>query len=50
LNQFLRVIVLYDIESLAAARGPEFEVATVKLSPPPEGDLININLGTMLRR
>ena len=24
----------------------EFEVATVKPSPPPEGDLININLGT----
>jgi uncharacterized protein (TIGR03435 family) len=27
---------------------PEFEVATVKLSPPPSGDTININLGTVL--
>lgn len=27
------------------AQRPEFEVATLKLSPPPEGDLININLG-----
>jgi uncharacterized protein (TIGR03435 family) len=25
---------------------PRFEIATLKLSPPPEGDLININLGT----
>jgi uncharacterized protein (TIGR03435 family) len=29
-----------------SASAQEFEVATVKLSPPPEGDLININLGT----
>jgi uncharacterized protein (TIGR03435 family) len=26
---------------------PQFEVATVKTSPPPSGDLININLGTL---
>src|SRR5215831_17281272 len=26
---------------------PEFEVATVKASPPPPGDRININLGTV---
>jgi uncharacterized protein (TIGR03435 family) len=31
----------------AAADHPEFEVATVKRSPPPEGDSININLGTV---
>ncbi len=30
----------------SAAR-PEFEVATVKSSPPPSGDTININLGTV---
>jgi uncharacterized protein (TIGR03435 family) len=29
----------------ALAQQAEFDVATVKLSPPPEGDLININLG-----
>jgi uncharacterized protein (TIGR03435 family) len=28
-------------------RPPEFEVATLKRSPPPEGDTININLGTV---
>ena len=27
--------------------GAEFEVATVRTSPPPPGDLININLGTV---
>jgi uncharacterized protein (TIGR03435 family) len=31
-----------------AAAPPEFEVATVKPSPPPEGDLIQINLGRLL--
>ncbi len=31
----------------AASRGQQFEVATVKQSPPPEGDAININLGTV---
>lgn len=36
---------------LASAIGqprPEFDAATVKLSPPPKGDLININLGTAI--
>ncbi len=27
---------------------PQFDVATVKLSPPPSGDTVNINLGTVL--
>ncbi|MEP6963053.1 MAG: hypothetical protein ABI995_13320, partial [Acidobacteriota bacterium] len=31
---------------LWAQSAPRFEVATLKLSPPPEGNLININLGT----
>lgn len=31
----------------AAADHPEFEVATVKRSAPPEGDAININLGSV---
>jgi uncharacterized protein (TIGR03435 family) len=30
-----------------AASLPEFEVATVRLSPPPSGDTININLGAL---
>lgn len=33
----------------ATAQVPEFDVATVKLSVPPDGDRININLGRMLR-
>ncbi|HEY7333929.1 MAG TPA: TIGR03435 family protein [Bryobacteraceae bacterium] len=32
---------------LALQAQPAFEVATVKRSPPPEGDLININLGNV---
>lgn len=32
---------------LLTAAPPEFEVATVKQSPPPEGDLIQINLGRL---
>jgi uncharacterized protein (TIGR03435 family) len=31
-----------------AAAQPQFEVATVKSSPPPSGDTININLGNIL--
>src|SRR4051794_35096237 len=31
--------------ALTLQAGPAFEVATVKTSPPPEGNLININLG-----
>jgi uncharacterized protein (TIGR03435 family) len=27
---------------------PQFDVATVKSSPPPSGDTVNINLGTVL--
>ena len=34
--------------STAAAQSPEFDVATLKLWTPPEGDRININLGTAL--
>ncbi len=34
---------------LAGAQTPEFDAATLKLSPPPEGDRININLGTARR-
>ena len=32
---------------LAAYGQPAFEIATLKRSPPPEGDLININLGNV---
>jgi len=35
-----------EAQSPPAAR-PEFEVATVRRSPPPSGDLIDINLGTV---
>lgn len=33
--------------AVLALASPAFEVATVKSSPPPEGDSININLGTV---
>lgn len=33
--------------AVLAQASPAFEVATVKSSPPPEGDSININLGTV---
>ena len=36
---------LYFAFALASYAQPQFEVATVKRSPPPEGDRININLG-----
>lgn len=39
-------ILLSFITIVQAQPNPTFEVATVKLSPPPEGDLFNINLGT----
>ncbi len=45
---FSRAVLLLFLGGLAAAQSPEFVVATLKLSPPPEGDLININLGTTL--
>ncbi len=43
----LAVIVFsFSTQAFSQPSPPEkFEVATVKLSPPPEGDLININLG-----
>jgi len=33
--------------ALAAYAQPAFEIATLKRSPPPEGDRININLGNL---
>jgi uncharacterized protein (TIGR03435 family) len=42
----LLLAVILTLPATAADR-PEFEVATVKRSPPPEGDAININLGTV---
>jgi uncharacterized protein (TIGR03435 family) len=45
---FSGVALLTIFAAVAAAQSPEFEVATVKLSPPPEGDRININLGAAL--
>jgi len=41
------LLVMLPAFPCAAADHPEFEVATVKRSPPPEGDLININLGSV---
>ena len=44
----VRQLALGLVSVLAAAQipaRPEFEVATVKSSPPPAGDLININIG-----
>ena len=40
------LVVLFGAIPSAAQTNPRFDVATVKLSPPPEGNLININLGT----
>ena len=41
-----RTVFLAFLGAFAAlAQQSEFDVATVKLSPPPEGDRININLG-----
>ena len=37
--------ILVVSQLLSGQTRSEFEVATVKQSPPPEGDLININLG-----
>src|SRR4051794_4647251 len=48
-----RLGVITAVCSLAALRAqpaPTFEVATFKLSPPPEGDTINIDLGTVRGR
>lgn len=38
-----RLVFLFS--TMAFAQAPSFEVATVRLSPPPSGNLININLG-----
>ena len=35
------------LASMAFAQRPAFEVATLKVSPPPEGDSFSINLGTI---
>jgi len=40
-------LLLLTAVTLALASAQEFEVATVKQSPPPAGDLININLGNI---
>jgi uncharacterized protein (TIGR03435 family) len=45
INAFL---LLVGIAAVLVAQQPQFEVATVKLSPPPTGDAININLGTAI--
>jgi uncharacterized protein (TIGR03435 family) len=43
-----KTMLLWALLPLAAAPAqPAFDVASVKPSPPPEGDLININLGTV---
>ncbi len=41
-------IVAFCLSKVFAQAPPRFEVATLKLSPPPEGDSININLGKFL--
>jgi uncharacterized protein (TIGR03435 family) len=45
INAFFSLITF---AAVLAARQPQFEVATVKLSPPPSGDAIPINLGTAI--
>ena len=42
------IAALWASEVLAQVPSPRFEVATLKLSPPPEGDRIDINLGKFL--
>ncbi|HEY6344709.1 MAG TPA: TIGR03435 family protein [Bryobacteraceae bacterium] len=43
----MRSVLLAFTLGLVAQAQPAFEVATVKRSPPPEGDRININLGNV---
>lgn len=43
-----RLLALYIAPLVLIAASPEFEVATVKQSPPPQGALIQINLGRLL--
>src|SRR5689334_10560516 len=46
---FVRLIAFcFGLPLIVAGAPPEFEVATVKQSPPPEGNLIQINLGRLL--
>ena len=42
----MRTVLLFAL-GLAAYAQPQFEIATLKRSPPPEGDRININLGNV---
>jgi uncharacterized protein (TIGR03435 family) len=42
------VAILMPLAISAQVKPPEFDAATVKRSPPPSGDSININLGTAL--
>ena len=44
----MRPLFLTTVLATLALAQSSYEVATVKLSPPPPGDLININLGTVL--
>jgi uncharacterized protein (TIGR03435 family) len=44
---FKAMAALLLLTGAGLAAGPEFEVATLKVSPPPEGDSININLGQL---
>jgi uncharacterized protein (TIGR03435 family) len=45
-GQAFLVILRFSTRLPAQSPHPKFEVATLKLSPPPESDRININLGT----
>src|SRR5258708_11708128 len=42
------VIAAVLMVSATSAQTPQFDVATVKASPPPKGDTININLGQIV--
>lgn len=42
----LRMVTRILLLAAALAHGQSFDIATVKLSPPPQGDRIDINLGT----
>ncbi len=39
-------MIAYPHIAFAQTKPPEFDAATLKRSPPPPGDTININLGT----
>lgn len=40
-------LLMLTLVVVAGAQQPQFDVATLKLDPPPTGDLININLGSL---